>query len=1104
MNSRAFPASLAILLLVLSAAAGAAKPPNIIVMISDDAGYADWEFMDDYLQSVNPGQAGSPVPTPHLNTLRDRGVLFTSAYTAPVCSPSRCAIVTGSYPQRIGYETNIGNLTAPDVIDGLPPDTPTLFHRMKALGYTTGAIGKWHLGARENSAGLGNRPENMMVDEFFGMWRGSRPYTIGEETDVTRVLRETIRSPFRDTVLETTAPWNTTDNYVSRAYAQGAIDFIDRHHADAAPFFLYIAFTAPHGPMHDSPDIDDPRIASLTGLPRQYAAMVLTMDKEIGRIFAKLDDPAGDGSVNLTADTLVFFINDNGGLIANGTANTPLRNDKGSVHEGGIRVPMVLAGPGVPANPVSPVRFDAPVHSIDILPTCIAAAGGTPPPGIDGVNLLPFLAPGHSGSPHDRITIRIRSKVSVRKGDWKLVKDTSGESFELYNLAQDIGETNDLASANPALVAELLRDFTAFEAGCDKPRNATANPNSHFTLAPLAPAPTGGNVVLNPGFENGTQSDADPRFSFAELDHWSNNGVEDGTIGAVDNDARSGTYRGMLLAATRIPTQLTGHVITGGETMSLDFWHIGKSGWQAGDTIAAELFHLDDEGAVQVLAGATFQPQVDVWQQSTHEFPALEDPSAIGKPLGIRFRSNVGDGRFASIDDIILATGSAGGVTLDWSGGNVWTDAATGAAYSLLAADSFAGTRLEFPVSGGFSYTATNNMTRMSNLEFMLNEMRLSGVFDGAAPQTATVDGNELLFTNDLSASPPAIHIAADGPDFLFRIATDLILYHDLEINGDGTAKVEITGSIRDYHDSRGVTKNGASSVLLGGTHTYSGPTTIANGGIILDDGASLANTDVLIQAGFLGGNGTIGGDVSGPGAVRPGRSTGTLSVVGNAAPGFLHVEIDGGACDRFDVAGTLDLAGTTLVVSDLGGGFTEPAYVIASYGALTGTFAAVTGLPEGYVIDYAHDDGTAANHVALVRDGYAAWISGSGVSGEDAAFTADANNDGIANGLAFFLGAPDANQNAAPFLPTGTLAGDHLVFSFDRAAAASALAYTIQYGSDLHAWSEAIDGVDSISIIVNDNGATDHVTASLPATLIPGLKMFARLVVRESLPTGK
>ena len=221
--------------------------------------------------------------------------------------------MTGSYQQRIGYEYNINNLTGANAVDGLDPGTTTIFHHLKAEGYTTGAIGKWHLGARANDSGLGNRPENMMVDEFLGIWKGSRNYTVGGVTG-TGTLRETIRQPFRDTVLETTAPWNTTYKYVTSAFGRGAIDFIDRYHADAKPFFLYVAFTAPHGPIGDSPDIDDPRIASLSGKRKQYASMVLTMDKEIGNILDKIDDPVGDGSVSLTDNTLVIFINDNGAL----------------------------------------------------------------------------------------------------------------------------------------------------------------------------------------------------------------------------------------------------------------------------------------------------------------------------------------------------------------------------------------------------------------------------------------------------------------------------------------------------------------------------------------------------------------------------------------------------------------------------------------------------------------------------------------------------------------------------------------------------------------------------------------------------------------------
>ena len=241
-----------------------AQKPNVIVMISDDAGYADWGFMDDYIQTLSPGQPKSTVPTPNLDALRQRGTLLTNAYTAAVCSPSRAAIVTGSYQQRIGYEYNINNLMGANDIDGLSPDTITIFDRMKSEGYTTGAVGKWHLGARANNSGAGNRPENQGVDEFFGIWKGSRNYTIGAVSG-SGTLRKTFASPFNDTVLETTPPWNTINNYVTNAFGIGAVNFIKRHYADPDPFFLYISFTAPHGPIGPSPDIDDPRLNSLTG-----------------------------------------------------------------------------------------------------------------------------------------------------------------------------------------------------------------------------------------------------------------------------------------------------------------------------------------------------------------------------------------------------------------------------------------------------------------------------------------------------------------------------------------------------------------------------------------------------------------------------------------------------------------------------------------------------------------------------------------------------------------------------------------------------------------------------------------------------------------------
>ena len=311
-----------------------AQKPNMIVIISDDAGYADWGFMGDYIQTLNPGQPKSTIPTPNLDALRQRGTLVTNAYTAAVCSPSRAAIVTGSYQQRIGYEYNINNLMGANDVDGLSPDTITIFDRMKSEGYTTGVVGKWHLGARANDNGAGNRPEHQGVDEFFGIWKGSRNYKIGSVSG-SGTLRETFASPFSDTVLETTPPWNTNNNYITNAFGIGAVNFIKRHYADPDPFFLYVSFTAPHSPIGPSPDINDPRLDSLTGTRKDYASMVLTMDRKIGDILNALDDPANDGSISLTDNTLVIFINDNGGANNIGADNTPFRNFKGSIFEGG-------------------------------------------------------------------------------------------------------------------------------------------------------------------------------------------------------------------------------------------------------------------------------------------------------------------------------------------------------------------------------------------------------------------------------------------------------------------------------------------------------------------------------------------------------------------------------------------------------------------------------------------------------------------------------------------------------------------------------------------------------------------------------------------------
>ena len=1089
---------------------GHAQLPNIVLIISDDAGFSDWEFMDDYIQSSNPGQDGSPIPTPNLNALRERGVLFTQGYTAPVCSPSRAAIVTGSYQNRIGYEYNINNLTTATAVDGLHPSTTTVFHRMKALGYTTGVIGKWHLGARANTNELGNRPENMQVDEFFGIWKGSRNYTIGSVND-TGTLRETFRQPFSDTVLESTAPWNTTSNYVTTAFAGGAIEFIDRHYNDPEPFFLYVSFTAPHGPIGDSPDINDPRIASLTGNRKQYASMVLTMDKDIGNILAKLDDPAGDGSRSLTENTLVIFMNDNGGASGNGTINTPLNNWKGSVFEGGIRIPMIMAGPGIPSNPTNPISYHAPVHSVDLLPTCVAAAGGAPILDIDGVDLTPFLNGTATGFPHEVLTIRSGTKVGVRKGNYKLVKNSAGASFALYDLSTDLSEANNLAASQTNRVAELLRDFTAFEATSDKPRHAglnsgagSINLNDRFRFNPASQSgnliPTSTNFLRNAGFENGTQADGNARYTYAELDFWTNNATNSQAVAAINNDPNTGTYRGVFVVNERIPYQVTDYLAAGGETMFLDFWHTGKSLWDNTDTIDVDLFYEDANGQPQVLFTENFNPTPNTWARSTHLFPPIIDTNAVGRSIGIRFRSNGGGSEFVSIDDVFLGTGTnePGTSVIDWSTSNTWVDTDTSNNVTLLNSDAFAGAVLEFPVGEDASYQANNDMTRMTDLPFMLNQMHFTGVYSSESTNQATISGNELLFTRDLAGIPPSLTIDASGTGFVYGVETPVTLFDDLLIQGNGSAKLHLNGTIQDYFEPRRVEKHGASTIYFGGTHTWSGPTHIHEGTILLKADAILAHSPVTMDNGStLGGRGVVGQSIRGAGTITPGLSTGTLTINNDVQLGELVAEINGTNHDRLDIGGLFNPTAGRLSLVSLEGGYTEPVYVLATYNQLIGPFNSLLGLPPGYSLVYS------TNELRLVTGNistpYETWIANSGETGGDADFDADPNQDGIANGLAFFLGAESASEVTPVQSLKAHVVDGQLTATFFRAKNAIGQTYRIETRDSLAtgAWTAVQAGIDGVDFGISAEGGRDRIDVRLPRMSMDDA-VYLRLVIEE------
>ncbi len=349
------------------AGAGAKRRPNIVILLADDMGFADAGF-----------QGCKDIPTPNLDSLSQRGVRFTSGYVSgPYCSPTRAGLLTGRYQTRFGHEFNPGG---GDTV-GLPLTEATLADRLKAAGYVTGLVGKWHLGSGPNY-----QPQRRGFDEFFGFLGGADSYFADKGPPILRGTD----------VVEEKA-------YLTDAFGE-AVAFIDRHKEQ--PFFLYLAFNAVHTPMHAT----DARLQKFNAIEnktrRTYAAMLWAMDEAVGQVLAKLT------AAGLEEDTLIFFFSDNGGPVMpgttiNGSSNTPLRGSKRTTLEGGIRVPWVIAWKGkLPAGKV----YDQPIIQLDVLPTALAAAEVAVDEKCDGVNLVPHLTGAKEAAPHETLYWRSAPK----------------------------------------------------------------------------------------------------------------------------------------------------------------------------------------------------------------------------------------------------------------------------------------------------------------------------------------------------------------------------------------------------------------------------------------------------------------------------------------------------------------------------------------------------------------------------------------------------------------------------------------------------------------------------------------------------------------------
>ncbi len=404
--------------------------PNLIIILADDLGYADVGF-----------NGCKDIPTPHIDSIARNGMRFASGYVShPFCSPTRAGLLAGRYQQRFGHENN-PKYDPNDAKLGLPAGEITIAQVLREAGYVTGAVGKWHLGAAP-----GLHPNARGFDDYFGLIGGGHQYMpVPRGAAEYTIPIQRNREPVEER------------EYLTDALGREAEAFVERH--AAKPFFLYLAFNAPHTPLQAT----EKYLARFAGIAdpkrRSYAAMVSAMDDAVGRLLEALR------ARKLEEKTLVFFLSDNGGPIEpNASSNGPLRGKKGQLYEGGIHVPFAAQWRGtLPEGGV----FEAQVCSIDLFATCAAASGAKVPRDrrMDGVDLLPFVLGRKEGVPHDRLFWRTGGGQSfaVRQGDFKLVRSGDGQP-QLFDLRADPGELRDLASERPGIAMELSAALAAWNA----------------------------------------------------------------------------------------------------------------------------------------------------------------------------------------------------------------------------------------------------------------------------------------------------------------------------------------------------------------------------------------------------------------------------------------------------------------------------------------------------------------------------------------------------------------------------------------------------------------------------------------------------------------
>jgi arylsulfatase A-like enzyme len=417
-------------LTALVAAGAAGERPNVIMILADDLGYGD----------VSANRPGADIQTPHLDRLGREGMRFTMMRSnCTVCSPTRAALMTGRFPDRVGV---------PGLIRGNPentwgyfdPKVPTLPNVLHALGYHSAIVGKWNLGLSSP-----NLPNERGFDLFHGFLEDMMDsYTthLRHGENFMRHNRETV-SP---------------EGHATDVFTDWACGYLRERKAAKEPFFLYLAYNAPHFPIEPpkawldrvkqrAPQMEEKRALNV--------AMVEHLDDGIGRVLATLEE------TGQAKNTLVFVSSDNGGYLPVAANNDPWRGGKTEHYDGGLKVPFIARWPGKIA-PGSSSDYAGLVF--DVFATAIEVAGGTPSPELDAVSLLPILTGGNIRSPEPRELYFVRrdggptggkSYEALVRGDWKLMQNSPFSPLELYNLKNDPREEKNLVAEQPAVVREL-------------------------------------------------------------------------------------------------------------------------------------------------------------------------------------------------------------------------------------------------------------------------------------------------------------------------------------------------------------------------------------------------------------------------------------------------------------------------------------------------------------------------------------------------------------------------------------------------------------------------------------------------------------------------